>query len=73
MSPLLLEIERSIQTLSPEEQLWLLERIANHLRKKTHADAWLVEANDLEDQLVAMASDPAIQAELVAIEESYQK
>jgi len=71
MSPLLREIERSIHSLSPEEQLWLLERIANHLRKRTHVDALLVEAKDWETQLAAMANDPDIQAELAAIDQEF--
>ena len=47
------EIEQSINQLSREEQLWLIERLAHTLRETT----W-------EAQLVAMASEPEIQREL---------
>lgn len=62
MSPNLLEIERSIRDLSLEEQLWLLERIARQIRR-TSTDAQLVNAKDLEETLVMMASDPEILAD----------
>lgn len=71
MSPLLLEIERSIRELSLEEQLWLLERMVSLLRRKTQADTWIAENENWEDQLSIMAADPAIQAELVAIDQEF--
>ncbi len=38
MLPTLIEIERSIRTLSVDEQLWLLELIAQRLRQETQTD-----------------------------------
>jgi|GEM_PF-6378838 len=35
ISPKLRELERSIQTFSLEEQLWLLEQIARRVREQT--------------------------------------
>ena len=33
MSHPIVEIEKQIKSLSPDEQLWLMEKIAQHLRK----------------------------------------
>ena len=63
VSPTVLEIERSIHTLSFDEKLWLMERIAQHLRSKTHTFEPLIR----ESQLADMANDPEMQAELNAI------
>jgi hypothetical protein len=63
ISPIVLEIERSIHTLSFNEKLWLMERIAQQLRSKTRAS----EPSILESQLADMANDPEMQAELNAI------
>jgi hypothetical protein len=62
-SPTVLEIERSIHTLSFDEKLWLMERIAQQLRSRTQ----IFEAPTLERQLAEMANDPELQAELNAI------
>jgi hypothetical protein len=70
ISQTLLEIEQSIRTLSPEEQLWLLERIARHLREQTSATQPSIHQNRLEE-LSAMACDPDIQAEVVAINKEF--
>jgi hypothetical protein len=63
VSPTVLEIERSIHTLSFDEKLWLMERIAQQLRSKNQ----VFEAPTLERQLAEMANDPELQAELNAI------
>ena len=55
----LLEIERAINRLSVREKLWLLERIARQLREPD------------ETELLEMASDPEIQAEIVAINQEF--
>jgi len=55
----LLEIERAIAALSGREKLWLLERIARQLREPD------------EVELSNMASDLAIQAEIIAIEQEF--
>jgi hypothetical protein len=70
ISQTLLEIEQSIRTLSSEEQLWLLERIARHLREQTSATQSSIHQNRLEE-LSAMACDPDIQAEVVAINKEF--
>jgi hypothetical protein len=55
------QIEEHISQLPWEEQLWLIARVAQRLR------AQLVAKSPIEDQLVAMATDPEIQTELQAI------
>jgi hypothetical protein len=61
--PTVIEIERSIHHLSFNEKLWLMERIAQQLRSKTQA----LGTSTLEDQLLDMANDPEVQAELNVI------
>ncbi len=58
------QIERSIATLSWEEQMLLLERIIHRLRKKE-------KKVTIEEQMAQMASDPEIQAELSSINEEF--
>lgn len=64
------QIEGMINRLSREEQLWLIELLAHRLREESigiensHKDK-------LESQLVAMASDPEIQAELQEINREF--
>jgi uncharacterized protein YqcC (DUF446 family) len=67
----LLELDRCIRTLSPTEQLWLLERIARHLREKTSTADKFADATYMEEQLAAMASDSDIQAEITTIDEEF--
>ncbi len=55
----LLEIELAIHQLSAKEKLWLLERIARQLQEPD------------ETELLEMASDPEIQAEMVAINREF--
>jgi len=69
-SSTLQEIERSIQALPLPEQIWLLERLVGHVREKTEA-ARRFDPTDMEEQLAAMASDPAIQSELRAITQEF--
>ena len=65
-SSTLSEIEKKINQLSREEQLWLIERLAYSLRKSTIKDQSI-----LEYQLAAMADDPEIQNELKKIDEEF--
>lgn len=65
-SSILSEIEKKINRLSREEQLWLIERLAHSLREST-----LKDQSILENQLAAMASDPEIQSELKKIDEEF--
>ncbi|MEB3179659.1 MAG: hypothetical protein VKL59_11585 [Nostocaceae cyanobacterium] len=71
ISQTLLDIERSIRTLSLEEQLWLLERIARNVREKTYPTAAVFDLKDKSEELVAMANDAEIQAEIAAINEEF--
>ena len=55
-------IDAEIDRLSLNEQLWLMERLAQVIRKRT-----LRVPVAQESDLVAMANDPAIQHELKQI------
>lgn len=59
------EIEESIHQLSLDEQLRLMERLAQSIRSH------VFKQTDIEFQLAAMASDPEIQNELREIEEEF--
>ena len=50
-------IAKSIDALNLTEQLWLLEHIAHQIR--------------IKNELVAMAQDPQIQAELIQIQKEF--
>ena len=62
----LTQIESSIQRLSLQEQLRLLEWMVQTIRTHT-----LFEPNSLEKELAEMAADPEIIRELKAIEEEF--
>jgi hypothetical protein len=59
-------IEADIRQLSLAEQLWLMERLAQHIRAHT-----LRLDPTPESQLAAMANDPDIQRELRLIEAEF--
>ncbi len=61
------EIEQNILQLSADEQLFLISRVAEKLRKK------LDDVSDFEAQLVEMANDTDIQRELKEIEEDFRQ
>ena len=64
--PNLLEIESQIRQLSLSDQLWLVERLIQHIRMET------VPHNTLfEMELAEMAADPEIQAEIQQIEAEF--
>ncbi len=71
ISQTLVEIERSISSLSIEEQLWLLERIACRVREKTYTANKLANAKSLEAEIAEMANDPDIQVEIAAINQEF--
>jgi hypothetical protein len=71
ISQTLVEIERSISSLSIEEQLWLLERIACRVREKTYIANKLANAKYLEAEIAEMANDPDIQVEIAAINQEF--
>jgi hypothetical protein len=62
---ILSQIEENIYELSLDEQLWLIERLAQHIRNT------MEEKDNLESQLVTMANDPEIQNELQLIETEF--
>ncbi len=64
---ILSEIEQSILQLSADEQLLLISRVAEKLRRRVDA------ANDYESQLGEMANDVEIQRELKEIEADFKQ
>lgn len=64
-------IEQSINNLSREEQLWLVERIIHKIRFSTLKDTYISTAETLEQQLANMANDPEIQAEIKNINQEF--
>jgi hypothetical protein len=61
-TPTLERIETDIAQLSLTEQLWLMERLAHRIRQSS-----LRPLNVQEEDLAAMAADPAIQHEIQQI------
>ena len=66
MSETVLQLESSILELPREEQLWLVERIIHSLRESEMRERTAWEAD-----LVAMASDHAIQNEIRVIDQEF--
>jgi len=67
MKPIaLVEIERQLQQLSSDEQLWLIERLVQALRRH-----YAPTQADWAGQLAAMAADPEIQRELRQIDDEF--
>lgn len=69
-SPVLSQIEKVIDHLSREEQLWLIEQLAHRLQEDLMKSD-TVEQTAFESQLVAMAVDREIQAELQKIDQEF--
>lgn len=65
ISPVLSQIEESINQLSVDEQLWLMEQLAHRIREST------LKQSFWDTQLAAMAADPEIQNELQTIGEEF--
>lgn len=61
-SPALQSIEKELPQLSHQEQLWLIEHLAQHMRKEQRREAFRAS-------MEAMANDPHIQAENRKIEQ----
>jgi hypothetical protein len=64
-SSVLSQIEESINQLSLDEQLWLIEQLVHRIRENT------LKQSVWDSQLVAMAADPEIQNELQKIDEEF--
>ena len=62
----LAEIEETIQRLAPDDQLWLISRLAQSLQRNYGRQT------ERREQLAAMAADEAIQHELQAIDEEFR-
>jgi hypothetical protein len=65
-TPTLERIETDIAQLSLVEQLWLMERLAHRIRQSS-LHSLIVQ----EDDLAAMAADPAIQHEVQQIDAEF--
>jgi hypothetical protein len=57
-------IQRELGSLSKQEQLWLIEHLARGLRGQP-------KPANFDADLIAMANDPQIQAEISAINEEF--
>jgi hypothetical protein len=66
MTIALAEIEETLQRLPPDEQLWLISRLAQNLQHK------LGGSDTRHAQLAAMAEDEDIQRELQAIDKEFR-
>jgi hypothetical protein len=64
------QIERTISHPSHDEQLWLIEQLAHHLREESLEND-SVEQTAFESQLDEMATDPEIQAELQKVDVAF--
>ncbi len=60
------EIEQNIMSLTANEQLLLISRVAEKLRKKN------ISETDFENELAEMANDADIRRELKEIEEDFR-
>ena len=64
-SSILSHLEEQINQLAIDEQLWLVERIAQRIREH------ILQQTVFDQQLVAMAADPEIQRELHKIDQEF--
>ena len=71
ISPVLLEIERSVLALSLEEQLWLLESVVRQIRQSEYIKDKLPDEYNPEEQLELTASVPSIKTEFAAITDEF--
>ena len=65
VSSLVSNLEENISRLPLNEQLLLIERISNRIRKGISGET------DMDSQLRKMAADPEIQSELKAIDREF--
>ena len=63
--PTLAQLEERIIQLPLDEQLWLIERVTQHIREQVR------EQSTFDSQLAAMAADPEIQSELSKINQEF--
>ena len=67
---ILSQIEQSINSLSYDELLYLLEKIVRNLKLKS-PDRVVTDKLSFEKQIAMMATDPEIQVELRKISEEF--
>ncbi|MEH1828217.1 MAG: hypothetical protein V7L22_23260 [Nostoc sp.] len=70
-SPHLIKIEHDLRVLSLEELEWLLERIAKQVQERKQISNTLTDVKYMNEQLVTMASDLAIQTEITTINNEF--
>jgi len=66
----LTQIEQSIDILSFDELLYLLDKLVHKLKQKSSAKI-ISSSKVFEQQIVRMAADPNIQSELVEINREF--
>ena len=69
-STVLNQIEEMTRRLSRKEQLWLIEQLAHRLREGSIKND-ISEQTTFKNQIVAMATDPEVQAELQKINHEF--
>ena len=69
-SVVLNQIEEMTRRLSRKEQLWLIEQLAHRLREGSIKND-ISEQTTFKNQIVAMATDPEVQAELQKINHEF--
>ena len=69
-SAILNQIEEMIGRLSRQEQLWLIQRLAHRLWEGS-IKSQIPKESDFKSQLVAVAADSEIQAELQRIDHEF--
>jgi len=70
-SPHLIKIEHDLRVLSLEELEWLLERITRQVQQRKQILNKFTDVKSMNEQLVAMASDLDIQAEIASINNEF--
>lgn len=71
MTSNLVQLEQAIRYLSFEEKLWLMEQIVHQLQDRSAVDTSPLNDQYIQEQIKAMANDPAIRAELDAVNEEF--
>ena len=66
----LAQIEKSIDILSYDELLYLLEKLVRSLKRKSSSKAFTTQKT-FEQQIALMATDPDIQRELLEIDREF--
>jgi hypothetical protein len=70
LSVILTEIEEKISRLPRKKQLWLIDQLERKFKENSNKSP-VDEQTHFASQLVIMASDPEVQAELKKIEQEF--